>query len=123
MIPAASPARERSWSDVVSVIGLIFGTVLGLFLAARATDSAIAFHAWIIVFSCIAGAIFVSKNAFYISAGTNPAPDQGSYNETVIKASVIAAMFWGVAGFLVGDLIAWQLALPVLNFDIPYTTF
>lgn len=32
-------------------------------------------------------------------------------------------MFWGIAGFLVGDLIAWQLAYPALNLDLPWTNF
>ena len=29
----------------------------------------------------------------------------------------------GLAGFLVGDIIAWQLAFPALNLDLPWTTF
>ena len=32
-----------------------------------------------------------------------------------IKAGVIATVFWGVVGFFVGVLIAWQLAFPALN--------
>ena len=45
------------------------------------------------------------------------------YNEGVIRNFVIAAMFWGVVGFLAGDFIAWQLAFPALNFDLEWTTF
>ena len=46
-----------------------------------------------------------------------------SYNEHVVKQFVIAATFWGVVGFLVGVIIALQLAFPVLNLDLEWTTF
>ena len=39
------------------------------------------------------------------------------YNDGVIRAGVIATAFWGIAGFLVGTFIAFQLAYPSLNFD------
>ncbi|MGE5504279.1 MAG: cbb3-type cytochrome c oxidase subunit I, partial [Actinomycetota bacterium] len=45
------------------------------------------------------------------------------YCEDVVKKFVLAAIFWGVVGFLVGDLIAWQLAFPALNLDLEWTTF
>ncbi|MEQ8655638.1 MAG: cytochrome-c oxidase, cbb3-type subunit I [Kiloniellales bacterium] len=41
----------------------------------------------------------------------------------VIRAGVIASMFWGVVGLLAGDFIAWQLVFPALNLDLPWTTF
>jgi cytochrome c oxidase cbb3-type subunit 1 len=46
-----------------------------------------------------------------------------AYDEDVVKAGVVAAMFWGVAGMAAGLLIALQLAWPVLNLDLPWTTF
>jgi cytochrome c oxidase cbb3-type subunit I len=46
-----------------------------------------------------------------------------SFNDNVIKAGVIAIMFWGVAGFIIGDYIAWELAFPKLNWDLPWTNF
>jgi cytochrome c oxidase cbb3-type subunit 1 len=46
-----------------------------------------------------------------------------AYNETVIRYLVIATMFWGVAAFLVGVLIALQLAYPVFNLDLEWTSF
>ncbi|MEY3307255.1 MAG: hypothetical protein RLZZ413_1293, partial [Pseudomonadota bacterium] len=38
-----------------------------------------------------------------------------NYNDGVVKAGVIATSFWGIVGFLVGVLIAFQLAFPELN--------
>ncbi|MEM6488291.1 MAG: cbb3-type cytochrome c oxidase subunit I, partial [Pseudomonadota bacterium] len=49
-------------------------------------------------------------------------PDTG-YDDDVIRAGVIATAFWGIVGFLVGVLIAFQLAFPALNFDLPWTSF
>ena len=41
--------------------------------------------------------------------------DQSQYMDDVIRAGVIATTFWGVVGFLVGVVIASQLAFPALN--------
>ena len=46
-----------------------------------------------------------------------------AYNETVIRYLVIATMFWGVAAFLVGVLIALQLAYPAFNLNLEWTSF
>ncbi|MBM3549538.1 MAG: cytochrome-c oxidase, cbb3-type subunit I [Alphaproteobacteria bacterium] len=45
------------------------------------------------------------------------------YLEDVIRASMALAMFWGIAAFAVGVLIAFQLAFPVLNLGLEWTTF
>ncbi|MCB9945401.1 MAG: cytochrome-c oxidase, cbb3-type subunit I [Geminicoccaceae bacterium] len=46
-----------------------------------------------------------------------------AYNEDVVRKFTIATMFWGVVGFLAGTFIAFQLAFPVLNFDIEWLSF
>ncbi len=43
--------------------------------------------------------------------------NQGEYMDGVVRAGAIATAFWGVVGFLVGTIIAFQLAFPVLNFE------
>ncbi|WP_374374609.1 cytochrome-c oxidase, cbb3-type subunit I [Dongia sp.] len=45
------------------------------------------------------------------------------YNERVVKLFTLATVFWGVIAFTVGTLIAFQLAFPVLNFGLEWTTF
>ena len=47
----------------------------------------------------------------------------GAYDEAIVRRFVIATVFWGVAAFLVGLIIALQLAFPVLNLGLEYTTF
>lgn len=57
------------------------------------------------------------------SLASSAAPDAPNYHDNLIKLFVIAAVFWGFAGFLAGDYIAWQLAFPVLNLDLEWTSF
>lgn len=44
------------------------------------------------------------------------------YNDDIVKLFSLATMFWGIAGFSVGLLIALQMAFPHLNLE-PYFTF
>ncbi len=52
-----------------------------------------------------------------IHAGAEP------YLEDIIKKFTVAAVIWGVVGFLAGVYIAFELAFPALNLDLPWTTF
>ena len=56
-------------------------------------------------------------------AATSGANVSIQYNEAFVRKFVIATIFWGVIGMLVGVVIAFQLAFPVLNLDLPWTTF
>ena len=57
------------------------------------------------------------------SLASTATPDAPDYHDNLIKLFVIASVFWGFAGFLAGDYIAWQLAFPVLNLDLEWTSF
>ena len=45
------------------------------------------------------------------------------YNEDIVRAFVIATVFWGLAAFTVGVFFAFQLTYPVLNLGLDWTTF
>jgi cytochrome c oxidase cbb3-type subunit 1 len=45
------------------------------------------------------------------------------YNDDVVKKFTIAAMFWGIVAFLVGTIIASQLAWPAMNLGFSFTNF
>ena len=45
------------------------------------------------------------------------------YDNKIVKFFAYATLVWGIVGFLVGVVIAMQLAFPALNFGIEYTTF
>ncbi|MDF7818790.1 cytochrome-c oxidase, cbb3-type subunit I [Runella sp. MFBS21] len=49
--------------------------------------------------------------------------EEFQYDNTIVRNFAIASIVFGIVGMLVGVLIAFQLAFPALNFDIPYTTF
>jgi len=47
----------------------------------------------------------------------------GIYNDKVVRQFAIMTVVWGIVGFLVGVIIAAQLAWPELNFGIEYLTY
>ncbi|TNE39722.1 MAG: cytochrome-c oxidase, cbb3-type subunit I [Sphingomonadales bacterium] len=49
--------------------------------------------------------------------------DPGRYDDDPIRWGLIATVFWGLAGFAAGLYVALQLAFPVLNLGLEYTTF
>ncbi|MEO5336945.1 MAG: cytochrome-c oxidase, cbb3-type subunit I [Magnetospirillum sp. WYHS-4] len=57
------------------------------------------------------------------TAAFSGTPDAVTYNEDIVRKFVIAATFWGVIGFIAGTFIASQLAFPILNLDLEWTTF
>jgi cytochrome c oxidase cbb3-type subunit 1 len=86
------------------------GAFLALLAAAFTADPLFRFH------------MYVFLIAFVLSAGVLTAGvgagrfrgDPKSYEDGVIRAGVIATMFWGVVGLLVGVVIAAQLSFPKL---------
>jgi hypothetical protein len=57
------------------------------------------------------------------STGASPTRPLPDYVEGPIRAFALITLFWGIVGFLVGVIIAAQLAWPLLNLDIEWTTF
>jgi cytochrome c oxidase cbb3-type subunit 1 len=45
------------------------------------------------------------------------------YNYDILKLFTLAATFWGIFGFCAGVLIASQMAFPILNLNLEYTSF
>ncbi len=101
-----------------------------LFIAVLATagaqDSGFAVHMAIFALAALTGLVVALRGADYRAAarGLLKMPDnQGLYDDDPIRWGVIATVFWGLAGFLVGLLIALQLAFPLLNLNFDFTTF
>ena len=46
-----------------------------------------------------------------------------TYADKVVRQFVVMTVVWGIVGMLVGVIIAAQLWLPQLNFDIPWLTY
>src|SRR6478736_4263975 len=98
---------------------------LCLIAAAKALDTAFAFHAWLGATASL-GAVFAILDRYFDRPSSLPLQEingRPNYNLGPIKFSAVMAVFWGIAGFAVGLLIASQLAWPALNFDLPWTSF
>jgi len=112
----SSQILKRSGLDIsagfVAAI-TILGAFWALFAAARAPDAAMQGQSWLILLGFAVG-IFLLVGT-YSKGGV--ITDQSEYDEDVVKAGVIASLFWGVAGLLVGVIIASQLAWPALNIE------
>ena len=91
-----------------------------------AADGGFAVHMAIIMSACLIALWVTISKADYtaIGRGILRAPaDPGKYDDDPVRWGVIATLFWGMAGFFVGLYIALQLAFPVLNLGLEYTTF
>ncbi|MGU3400563.1 cytochrome-c oxidase, cbb3-type subunit I [Brucellaceae bacterium D45D] len=101
---------------VLSGLGALFAVLLAGF----SHDELFRTHMWILFIVLAIFTILLMRNAEY---GLAPKKvDQSTYMDGPIRYGVIATVFWGVAGFLVGVLIAAQLAFPDLNLQ-PYFNF
>jgi len=101
--------------NYVKLVALGLITLVAMIAANYARDLSYMVHAMLIM--VIAGAMFlwVLRNT---DEPVTPDSDlSASYMDGVIRYGVIATAFWGIAGFLVGTFIAFQLAFPGLNFD------
>jgi cytochrome c oxidase cbb3-type subunit I len=99
--------------------------VLSIVVAAKAYTPEYAFHAYLFSAASVA-AVFAIINRYYerpVEAPPLTIDGKPNYNMGPVKFSAVAAVFWGIAGFTVGLIIALQLAFPALNFDLPWTTF
>ena len=100
---------------------LAIAGLIALLGAANAHDSLFAAHAWVAVIASVIAIFVLARMSGHAAHGE--AEKEEKYLDGVIRYGAIATMFWGIVGFLVGLVIALQLAFPVLNFDLPFTTF
>ena len=108
--------------DIFKIPLLLAISFFGLLAANWGVDPAYRFHG--LVIALVAFSVFVLALR-QVGEPARPAAEAGAFCDEVIRAGVIATAFWGMVGFAVGVLIAFQLAFPVLNFDWaqPYGNF
>lgn len=92
--------------------------------AAKTVEPVMAFHAWTGLVLSLAG-IFAIFRGYSNRTEIPPQQIDGlpNYQLGPVKFATLIAVFWGIAGFLVGLILALQLAYPALNFDLPWTNF
>ena len=101
---------------------LAVGFFAAIIEAARSPDPRMVMQAWTFA-ACMAATGIWYMNRY--GDGLPLEERTGGYNNGVVKAGVIASMFWGIAGMLVGVIIALQLSFPNLFYfpDLPWTNF
>jgi cytochrome c oxidase cbb3-type subunit I len=100
---------------------LITGLFIAFYVAAKSPDWRMVVQAWTFI-ACVAGIGIWFLRRYADGA---PADETGTYQNDVVKAGMIASMFWALAGMAVGIVIALQLAYPNLFYfpDLPFTNF
>jgi cytochrome c oxidase cbb3-type subunit 1 len=96
--------------DYLKMIGLGLIAVCAAIAANYARDLAYQVNAITVMLAAGIAFLWVLRTA------GDPRPDvRHEYMDDVVRAGAIATTFWGVVGFLVGVVIAFQLAYPQLN--------
>ena len=118
---AALLEREewKAFSDFMALVASGLLALVGLILALAGKEPVMKFHGCLLLGAAGLAFLYILTQMIKWS---EPRTEAG-YADGVIRAGVIATVFWGLAGFLVGDIIAWQLAFPALNLDLPWTSF
>ncbi|MEM7067426.1 MAG: cytochrome-c oxidase, cbb3-type subunit I [Pseudomonadota bacterium] len=94
-----------------------------LLASAFSQDSLFQAHMGILTLVLLGTTYFMLRRVEFAAAdGTFKERDTSGYMDDVVRYGVIATLFWGIVGFLVGVVIAAQLAWPELNIE-PYLNF
>ena len=102
-------------NNTVPIVALTVGAFLALLGAGFAHDDLFAAHMWVLFFTLIASTIVMLRRVKFAPAVAARPVDANAYFDEVVKYGTIATVFWGVVGFLVGVVVALQLAFPDLN--------
>jgi len=104
-----------------------FGLIIlvGALAANFAEDTAFLVNMLIVMAIGMVGFFYTIATSDQSAAAKRALADKAAtgYMDDVIRAGVIATAVWGVVGFLAGVYIAFQLAFPALNWDLPWTSF
>ncbi len=122
---SASTSAERRLDGSTGAVGILMLAVLILSIAGFATTSDPMFRAQAGIFA-VAAVIGLSALIYWHEISlSGKAFDPAFYEEGVVKAGIVATMFWGIAGFTVGLVIALQLTWPNLFYfpDLGWTNF
>jgi cytochrome c oxidase cbb3-type subunit 1 len=122
---SASASRTQGLDSSTLGIGLFLLVVLILAFsaAANAVDWAFRAHAWMFVIAAFAG--IAGLWLWHEESWGRLRFDPKEYDDGIIKAGIAATMFWGIAGFTVGLVIALQLTWPNLFYfpELGWTNF
>ena len=125
MVAVPSNTKSLTMGELGLAIALTLLALLSLVIAGKAYTGGYAFHA--LLFAAASGfAVFKIVERYQARpAAAEPLMIDGkpNYNYGPIKFATIMAVFWGIAGMAVGLWAALELAYPLFNLGLPWTTF
>lgn len=122
---AIRPSKYMTEGEAGLSLILGLGALLCGLASSYAVDRPFSLHMALFAAAALAGlaAILNRYGSRPVDLPPQEIDGRPNYNLGPIKVAAIAAMGWGIAGFLVGCLIAFQLWAPSLNFGLEFTTF
>jgi cytochrome c oxidase cbb3-type subunit 1 len=120
-----STRKYMTFGEGGSAVAFAALALLSVVVSAKAYTTEYAFHAFLFAAGSLAAIVVILNRYFERPVEPTPLVIDGkpNYNMGPVKFATVAAMFWGIAGFIVGIYAALELAFPVLNFDLPWITF
>jgi cytochrome c oxidase cbb3-type subunit 1 len=120
-----STRKYMTFGEGGSAVAFAALALLSIVVSAKAYTTEYAFHAFLFAAGSLAAIVVILNRYFERPVEPTPLVIDGkpNYNMGSVKFATVAAMFWGIAGFIVGIYAALELAFPVLNFDLPWITF
>ncbi|WP_163272990.1 cytochrome-c oxidase, cbb3-type subunit I [Chelativorans alearense] len=107
------------------IVVLALAAFAALVAAAMAQDVPFQQHMWVLFFVLLGTVVVLMRNTTFAprrAAAIPLRPDASAYMDGPVRYGSVATMFWGVVGFLVGVVVALQLAYPDLNIE-PWFNF
>ena len=110
-------------TKISQTVGVGLFAFIALLGAAFAQDSLFKAHMWVLFAVLLIFSVAMIRRVSFAPAVAVSAEQRSSeYFDEVVRYGLIATVFWGVVGFLVGVVIALQLAFPHLNIE-PWFNF
>jgi cytochrome c oxidase cbb3-type subunit 1 len=110
-------------TKISQTVGVGLFAFIALLGAAFAQDSLFKAHMWVLFAVLLIFSVAMIRRVSFAPVSTVSSEQRKSeYFDEVVRYGLIATVFWGVVGFLVGVVIALQLAFPHLNIE-PWFNF
>src|SRR6476619_5870556 len=95
--------ERAAFADAAVLLGAVLTAALGLLLVLASHDAGMAFHGLLFAVAGLLAAIYILQWSFDkqrpLDAGGGAEP---YFMDGPIRVATIAAVFWGIAGFVVG---------------------
>lgn len=109
--------------NLPEAIAVSVAALLALLAAAFSHDSLFRIHFYVLTLVLLISSVILFRRVEVAPLGkTFPPTDTSGYMDEVVRYGVIATLFWGIVGFLIGVVAASQLAWPDLNIE-PWFNF